>query len=187
MAEDSRVIFTKGDGDCEDNLWDDSLLIAAYDRATKKGDVVKRDWRLGENVRCDFEGVEYEAVIQCLDHGKGTATVRYIGYNNIEKVKIKELKLSLGQDQRDFSLLEAEGDEESSSLQKYEGESSWNVGDHCISIYKEDQRPYEAIITHMDSQSATVRFIGYDNIQSNNSLTELQPSNGETRDIFKLK
>ncbi|CAB4060698.1 unnamed protein product [Lepeophtheirus salmonis] len=102
-----------------------------------------------------------------------TATVHYIGHNNIVQVKIKESKVNFELVARDFQLLDDEGGEESSFLHGYKGESSWNLGDPYISIYKEDQRPYEAIITHMDSQSETACFIGYDNVQSNNWLAEL--------------
>eukprot|EP00096_Caligus_rogercresseyi_P003009 TRINITY_DN15508_c0_g1_i1.p1 TRINITY_DN15508_c0_g1~~TRINITY_DN15508_c0_g1_i1.p1 ORF type:complete len:259 (-),score=76.37 TRINITY_DN15508_c0_g1_i1:164-940(-) len=189
MSGSGEVVFVQGEAN--EDIWDDSLLISAYDRAIdsrKKGSASSssyrpRDWRLGENVRSVYEGEEYEAVIQALDHEKGMATVRYVGYNNVEKVRLRGLKESLGQGERDRQIQEAEGQE--TDEDQSEGLTSseiWKVGDSCRTHYTLDQRPYEAIITRIDIDNslAEVKFLGYDNVQANNPLSTLIPSDGSS-------
>jgi survival motor neuron protein len=105
-----------------DDIWDDTLLIQAYDTAIKlhKEDVAKRlamatnkrkensesenadeeepedEFKVGSFVRSTFEdGVDYEAEILKIEDN-GTCVIRYIGYNNEEHVKLVDLVPSWG-------------------------------------------------------------------------------------------
>jgi hypothetical protein len=60
------------------------------------------DFRPGDWCRAEWsqDGVVYEAVIESMNKKKGTARVRYLGFNNQEEKELEELYLSKGEEWR---------------------------------------------------------------------------------------
>lgn len=121
-----------------DDIWDDSLLIKAYEESIKlhKEEVAKQiamrtntkdatekeeedssdsEFAVGDFVRSTFteDGVDYEAEILTVNEN-GTCLIRYIGYGNEERVKMEDLVASWGQEAREEQKILAEADREAS-------------------------------------------------------------------------
>ncbi|RZF41853.1 hypothetical protein LSTR_LSTR005315 [Laodelphax striatellus] len=119
------------DGQDGDNnmVWDDSLLVKAYDRAVSdaKGKVRskytisqkvhpeksdKTGWQEGDFCRAVFtDGVEYEA--QILNISRNQCVIKYLGYGNEETVHVKDLLVSHGEEAREQQCKIANIDEQS--------------------------------------------------------------------------
>ena len=86
-------------------------------------------------------------------------TVRFLGYNNEEEVKTRDVMESLGQEVREEQVEEAEMNKEE---EEEKHDEDWKVGDWCRGVYEVDGRVYEGVIENMNSKRATVRlgFIG---------------------------
>lgn len=127
-----------------DDIWDDSLLIKAYDESVKlqKEEVAKQiamktnkkqksdaedesessgsssleEIKVGDYVRSTFaeDGVDYEAEVLAMTEN-GTCTIRYIGYDNQERVKKEELVASWGPEAREEQRILAEADQQATS------------------------------------------------------------------------
>jgi uncharacterized Zn finger protein len=68
------------------------------------------EFKVNDFVRCTFEdGVDYEAEILSINEN-GTATLRYIGYDNIQRAKVEDLVASWGPEAREEQKLLAEAD-----------------------------------------------------------------------------
>lgn len=131
-----------------EDIWDDSLLIKAYEDAIKlhKEDVAKRlamatnkrkensesenaeeedpekEMKVGSFVRSTFEdGVDYEAEIIKMEDN-GTCVIKYIGYNNEEHVKLEDLVPSWGPTTRAQQKEQAELDKEFETYSEQEVE-----------------------------------------------------------------
>ncbi|EZA60117.1 hypothetical protein DMN91_010019 [Ooceraea biroi] len=127
MTEESNVLFVRGSEDKsgDDDIWDDTILIQAYDRAVSlaKEEVAKRiamntqsehtkqkaqgskrfskiskKWTVGSPCRAVYsvDGETYEAIISKIFENSGMCLVKFIGYQNIEKVKLDSLLESEG-------------------------------------------------------------------------------------------
>ncbi|XP_058789961.1 survival motor neuron protein isoform X2 [Phymastichus coffea] len=133
MAEDDNLLFCRSSNNTkQDELWDDTALIKAYDKAINKAkeEVSKRlglenpqsaamsstnstgtkskhkatsqknqrRWCVGSPCRAVYseDGIVYEAVIVKIFDDSKTCIVKFIGYENIEKVKLDSLTESEG-------------------------------------------------------------------------------------------
>ncbi|XP_018395561.1 PREDICTED: survival motor neuron protein isoform X3 [Cyphomyrmex costatus] len=130
MAEDKSVLFVRGNGNNSEveDIWDDTALIQAYDRAVNlvKEEVAKRiatdmqtqqtkhklsnlkhsnhikkpskKWTVGAPCRAVYsvDGEVYEAIISKIHPNSGMCTVKFVGYQNTEKVEINSLLESEG-------------------------------------------------------------------------------------------
>jgi len=194
----SIVIIMGGDGDVlfeagapyDPDVWDDSSLIRAYDRAMessrkeldrrkKEGSRHKKTWEMGAACRVVYsqDGEEYEATVVASNPANRAVTVRFLGYNNEEEVKTRDVMESLGQEAREEQVEEAEMNKEE---EEEKHDEDWKVGDWCRGVYEVDGRVYEGVIENMNSKRATVRFLGYDNKQKI-PLEQLTKSKGEER------
>lgn len=124
-----------------DDIWDDSLLIKAYEESvklqkeevakqiamktnTKPKDTAKKEetssdpevFKAGDFVRSTFteDGVDYEAEILSANE-TGSCLIRYIGYGNEERVNMEDLVASWGPEAREEQKILAEADREGSA------------------------------------------------------------------------
>ncbi|XP_070511970.1 survival motor neuron protein isoform X2 [Cardiocondyla obscurior] len=108
-----------------EDVWDDTALIKAYDRAVNfaKEEVAKRiamdtqnqqtrqisqnskylnqpkkKWTVGAPCRAVYsaDGQVYEAIVSSIHQNSGMCTVKFVGYQNIEKVEMNSLIESEG-------------------------------------------------------------------------------------------
>ncbi|XP_032218100.2 survival motor neuron protein 1 [Nematostella vectensis] len=122
MADEmeGEVIYKAGQSTSVSDIWDDSALIEAYDRAVnlikngepspgkgknrnRKKQQGKRDdnkkennnrtWKVGDSCRAIFseDGLMYEAVITSIDCDAQTCIVMYQGYGNEEEQNLNDL------------------------------------------------------------------------------------------------
>ncbi|XP_012224102.1 survival motor neuron protein [Linepithema humile] len=136
--QDDTVLFMRRYKDInrslDEDMWDDSVLIQAYDRAVNlaKEEVAKRiamdtqsrqkfqdskcpnqpkklrkKWTVRDPCRAVYseDGEVYEAIILHIDESADDCTVEFVGYRNRERVKLS-------------SLLESEGDQSQTEQQK---------------------------------------------------------------------
>ncbi|EGI61071.1 PREDICTED: survival motor neuron protein isoform X1 [Acromyrmex echinatior] len=127
MAEDKSVLFVRENNSENEDIWDDTALIQAYDRAVNlaKEEVAKRiamdmqaqqtkhksnvkhlnhirkplkKWTVGAPCRAVYsvDGEVYEAIISKIHPNSGMCTVKFVGYQNAEKVEINSLLESEG-------------------------------------------------------------------------------------------
>lgn len=124
-----------------DDIWDDSLLIKAYDESIRlqNEEVAKQlamktnkkqqpeeteeeselsettveDFKAGDFVRSRFadDGVDYEAEVINVTEN-GYCTIKYIGYGNEERVKMEDLVASWGLEAREEQKILAEADQQ---------------------------------------------------------------------------
>lgn len=133
MADNSNVLFVRGNGNKDgdiniEDIWDDTVLIQAYDKAVNlaKEEVTKRigidvpnstaiqktlnpkpshvvqkqqkKWCVGSPCRAMYseDGEIYEAIITKINNNIGTCIVKFVGYDNKEKVELSSLLESEG-------------------------------------------------------------------------------------------
>ncbi|KAJ8673617.1 hypothetical protein QAD02_004879 [Eretmocerus hayati] len=129
MAEEDNILFVRGTDDTSaDDIWDDTALIRAYDKAinlakeevskrigleheiadikTKKSQSQRQNqrsksqkkWCIGSPCRAVYseDGEVYEAVITKMFDNAEMCMVKFIGYNNKEKVQLSSLLESEG-------------------------------------------------------------------------------------------
>ncbi|XP_037036337.1 survival motor neuron protein [Bradysia coprophila] len=130
------------------DIWDDTLLIKAYDESLKlaKEEVAKRiarstnkknandsvddddetaskqsqcQYSVGDFVRATYEdGLDYEAKIVSIDAECGNCVVRFIGYENEETVDLNDLLASWGKNVRKNQMRAAAKDVDKSTKRK---------------------------------------------------------------------
>ncbi|KAG5674017.1 hypothetical protein PVAND_004010 [Polypedilum vanderplanki] len=136
----SNTLYTKSKNSTEhDDIWDDSLLIKAYEESVKlqneeiakklamktnkktesgkeeSSSITNEEYKIGSFVRSTYkDGVDYEAEILSINEN-GTALIKYIGYNNEERVKVEDLANSWGEEYREQQKVDAENDNAASS------------------------------------------------------------------------
>ncbi|XP_050457482.1 survival motor neuron protein [Cataglyphis hispanica] len=127
---DENVLFLRGTGNKsrDEDVWDDTALIQAYDKAVNlaKEEVAKRiamdaqsqqmtqksqcskpknhtkktvkKWTVGAPCRAVYsvDGQVYEAIVSKIHENSGMCTVKFVGYQNSEKVQLSSLLESLG-------------------------------------------------------------------------------------------
>jgi len=155
MSEDDSVIFVRGNSDesASDDVWDDSALIKAYDKAiglakeevsrrigvknqssnakqnkslpqkqTRQAQKNQRKWCVGSPCRAIYseDGKLYEAVIIQIFENTGTCIVKFIGYDNEEKVELSSLLESEGLQSQTAQRKEAATAEQTSSSMEFE-------------------------------------------------------------------
>lgn len=112
----------------EDDVWDDTLLIEAYDKAvqlaheevlrnmqtsekTKDTSKMKKKtkWNVGDKCRCEYseDHKYYEADIIDIIEDVEMCIVKYIGYENEEKVPLHKLRASKGEVHRKLQIQQA--------------------------------------------------------------------------------
>lgn len=131
VGSQSAVTINLNDTD----LWDDALLIKAYDESLKlaKEEVAKRiaratntgaaassdsetaaiqqqlssDYKAGDYVRCTYaeDGIDYEAIIISIEDDQ--YLIKYVGYDNEEIVEAEALIPSWGKKARKKQMLAA--------------------------------------------------------------------------------
>ena len=145
----------------------------------KKG----RVWQIGEACRAVYsvDGEEYEGTVVHNNTANRSVTVRFHGYNNEEEVKERELMESLGQEEVEQQVEQANYDMEDEEEEEGAGEE-FQLGDWCRAEWSQDGIVYEAIIESLDRKngSAMVKFLGFGNVEEK-SLEELFMSKGEDR------
>jgi len=150
---DERTLFHRGEEDPldHDEIWDDSALIEAYDRALSKarvelgmtggGDAKSRasqparatGWRPGDHCVAEYteDGLPYEAVILSVDGL--SCELEFGGYGNRQLTPLGSLAPSGGQKarrrqqrqaERDAAAEDVEGEEEEESEEREEGEQA---------------------------------------------------------------
>lgn len=162
-------IFNVADGYNEE-MWDDTALIRNYEKAyeasrrelmRRRKEKPKRDWNLGDACRIlhILDGMEYEGVIVQMSARK--ATVRLHGYNEEVEIDVIDLELSLGQEQVDQQVAQAEMDQ----VEEEPFEDEPKVGSSCRARWSLDDVVYEGTIESVDKKKnkVRVRFVGYGN------------------------
>ena len=122
------------DAEDSDDIWDDTLLIKAYDESVKLGkeEVARRvamstnrrmrsegdqaeeqpmKFEVGSLVRSTYEDVDYEAEILKIEKD-GSCLIKYFGYDNEETVQIESLVISWGNEARNSQISQAKIDQE---------------------------------------------------------------------------
>ncbi|EEB13320.1 survival motor neuron protein, putative [Pediculus humanus corporis] len=97
------------------DIWDDAMLVEAYDRAVKfarEGCVEENTkkvykkgkehykWKVGDKCRCQYSEDKryYEAEIMAIIDSTGMCKIKYYGYENEENVQLRNLKPSNGEE-----------------------------------------------------------------------------------------
>lgn len=122
------------------DIWDDELLIKAYEKAIglQRSEVAKtlanntnknvedaqieddstdgdsdKSYKVGDFVRAtyDVDGIDYEAEIISIGDSNDSCMVKFIGYNNEQRVQLADLIDSWGEDERNKQLDEADTDD----------------------------------------------------------------------------
>lgn len=106
-----------------DDEWDDSALIAAYDKAMNKAkiEVAKKKnipykspagndqkskkkvkWNVGDYCQAVFseDGLYYEAIINEINESNDSCTIQFVGYGNEEETTLSALAPSVGRFER---------------------------------------------------------------------------------------
>ncbi|MBN3292702.1 BIRC1 protein, partial [Polypterus senegalus] len=84
----SRLLLEQQGLSDDSDIWDDTALIKAYDKA-----VASFKWKIGDRCRAVWsgDGNAYPATIASLDEKKGTCVVVYTSYGNEEEQNLKDL------------------------------------------------------------------------------------------------
>lgn len=117
-ASNPNCLFMRGrddDPDTMEDMWDDTALIRAYDKAissvqrklniasnsnsnnaTKKNNRVRKQggiWKVGDPCQARFseDGYFYEATIGAVDYSRGRCFVKYAHYGNEEEVNLSDV------------------------------------------------------------------------------------------------
>jgi len=194
MSKPGTVLFSAKDG-YDADMWDDSALIQQYDRALQSSrrelirrrqsgsEKQRRDWKVGDTCRAVFseDGVEYEGSIVFCNKANRSVTVRFFGYNNEEEVKERDLMDSLGKEEIEAQVKQAEIDMEEEEEEEGAGDD-YRLGDWCRAEWTEDGVVYEAEILCVNhrKRTAEVKFVGFGNTEIKD-LDELFMSKGEDR------
>jgi len=141
------------------------------------------DWKVGDICRAVFseDGVEYEGSIVFCNKANRSVTVRFFGYNNEEEVKEQDLMGSLGKEEIEAQVKQAEIDMEEEEEEEGAGDD-YRLGDWCRAEWTEDGVIYEAEILCVNhrKRTAEVKFVGFGNTEIKD-LDELFMSKGEDR------
>jgi len=177
-------IFNVADG-YDEEMWDDTALIRNYEKAyeASRRELIrrrkvkkKRDWNLGDACRIlhTSDGLEYEGVVVLITARK--ATVRLHGYNEEVEMDVIDLEPSLGQEQVDQQIAQAELDQ----VEEEPFEDELKVGCNCRARWSLDDVVYEGTIESVDKKKnkVRVRFLGYGNEETVAS-SELFATKGE--------
>ena len=157
MAEstgnNANCLFLRGrddDPDRMDEMWDDSALIRAYDKAissvqkklniapnsnssSRKTQRTKRPgavWKLGDACQAQFseDGYYYEACISSVDYSRGKCVVKYAHYGNEEEHNLRDLlSINASLPEQDLSEFEKSTVSSVGRLSVSESASSGNV------------------------------------------------------------
>ncbi|XP_078420323.1 survival motor neuron protein 1 isoform X2 [Cetorhinus maximus] len=144
MGEESKVgdvVFRRGCGQSDDSdIWDDTALIKAYDKA-----VTSFKWRVGDtcNAVWSEDGNVYSAAIQSVNEKQGTCVVMYIGYGNEEEQNLTELVPA------DSSEAENENPKHKNGF----GQQSTDESDAVSPVYKSRQSNESKVKSPMDQST----------------------------------
>ncbi|KAM4868777.1 survival motor neuron protein isoform X3 [Urocitellus parryii] len=87
--QEDSVLFRRGTGQSDDSdIWDDTALIKAYDKA-----VASFKWKVGDKCSAIWseDGCIYPATIASVDFKRETCIVIYTGYGNREEQNLSDL------------------------------------------------------------------------------------------------
>lgn len=164
--------------DQDDELWDDDMIVNAYDRSLAKLNekVAKLDERM-TNMLIDTSGkapnqkqnqkqIPQEKTVDDLTDLSGSLSVE-VGSSLTSQIPADGLR-----------LLEKSSVENTQAPKQCAHQ--WAAGDYCKAIWEEDGSPYEAVIVEIqDESTCRIRYLGYEN-EETKRLYELEPSGGET-------
>ncbi|KAK2562979.1 Survival motor neuron protein 1 [Acropora cervicornis] len=153
-AKCGDVVYKAGqDSDALSDIWDDSALIEAYDRAISaiksggKNSTAKSKgggknrynvfmylWHVGDSCRAIYSEDEliYEAVITFVNHSSNTCVVKFCGYGNTEEKNLSDLLPPDRVVKRDRKSAKISGNypgwQESTEYQDGENDMDWTAG-----------------------------------------------------------
>ncbi|CAD6234301.1 GSCOCG00007737001-RA-CDS [Cotesia congregata] len=189
MSESDKELFVRSkhiDINKDDDVWDDSVLIKAYDRAISlaKEEVAKglsnetntyqkkiagsNKWTVGSQCRAIYsvDGQLYEATILKIFKDGKTCLVKFLGYGNTEKVELSSLYESEGVSMYESGGMEAQknydqmstSDSASCSNIRY-SESNYEQGRNR---FKEERMTFETADHHQQPNfpSSSMSFEG---------------------------
>ncbi|KAL7988939.1 hypothetical protein Chor_007858 [Crotalus horridus] len=116
------VLFRRGAGQSDDSdIWDDTALIKAYDKA-----VASFKWRVNDVCSAVWseDGNVYQATITSINWKKGTCVVVYTGYGNREEQKLSDL----------LPPMDTEGTNEEKSAAENENETQYSTDESDFSF-----------------------------------------------------
>lgn len=195
--DDDAVLYVRGNGDAttmgNEDVWDDSALIKAYDKAVNlaKQEVAKRmsmdvancqtkqktqnlkqsqhtnkpykKWTVGAPCRAVYseDGETYEAIISKIYENSGQCIVKFVGYDNTEKVEMSCLLESEGlqsQIAQRKDALAAKMSEENAEAQEtnFATANSRKYNGEKMECDAEDPKPYKHQFMPGPSFAATV-------------------------------
>ncbi|XP_043204460.1 survival motor neuron protein-like [Amphibalanus amphitrite] len=186
-----RVLFCRGEEDeaDHDDIWDDSELIAAYDRALASAraelgmagaaaeEKPSKKWRIGDFCRAVYsvDGQWYEAEI--LSVGGARCRLRYVGYGNEEDQPLGRLQPSAGKKERRRQEREAEDEREAQE----EGEEEAESEEEDQGEAEEESRPAERA-AGKSRRSAAERGVG--SVQNPAAGAQSYTGSGQTRHSY---
>ncbi|CAL1689477.1 unnamed protein product [Lasius platythorax] len=180
MSDENNVLFVRGNKSGDEDVWDDTALIQAYDRAVNlaKEEVAKRiamdvqsqqmtqksqsskhtnhmkkhlkKWTVGAPCRAVYsvDGQIYEAIVSKIHENSGTCIVKFIGYQNTEKVELSSLLESEGlqsqiAQQKDALAQKANEETIDSDTSTYSQQSSKQIKGERMDYDTECSRPFK--------------------------------------------
>ncbi|KAG8130960.1 hypothetical protein E2320_017538 [Naja naja] len=119
---EDEILFRRGAGQSDDSdIWDDTALIKAYDKA-----VASFKWRVNDVCSAVWseDGNVYQATIASINWKKGTCVVVYTGYGNREEQKLSDL----------LPPMNTEGTNEEKSAAENENETQYSTDESDFSF-----------------------------------------------------
>lgn len=178
MSEEN-VLFLRGNGNKsgDEDIWDDTALIQAYDKAVNlaKEQVAKRiamdapsqqksqsskhtnhvkktlkKWTVGAPCRAVYsvDGQVYEAIVSKIHENSGMCIVKFVGYQNSEKVELSSLLESEGlqsqiAQQKDALAQKANETIDSDTSTYSSQQNSKQINGERMDYDMEDSRPFK--------------------------------------------
>ena len=161
--------------DEEKQMWDDSLIIDAYDRTM---DEVNK--RVEKQLKIDaFAAAAAANLGEKPDETlAGPASKSPLQQSLLPRSSLPQSSTSQVQPVESVPIVEQSTGQKSSTKECGENEPVWKKGDFCQALYEEDLLLYEAIIVAVEEDGRyRIRYLGYDN-EEIKSPTELRPSLG---------
>ncbi|KAK4003057.1 hypothetical protein OUZ56_004843 [Daphnia magna] len=187
MAEHNFLIFNREDEgeDCHEDVWDDTALIQAYDRAVNraKEKVASQLSLEDENPKRTTSDVSDEK--QSESPSKSSKTRDWMIGEDVRAVNLAKEKvasqLSLENKNPKSTTSNVSDEEQSESPSISSKKRDWMIGEDVRAVYSEDGLEYEAIIKKIDKKNSSclISFLGYGNDEIV-FLRDLKPTAGVT-------
>lgn len=147
----SNVIFNRSNASDNNDVWDDTALIKAYEKAVNK---MKRE--------LDVNKIDNNNNIRKNEKKQGKKE---------QRSKIEKFVASSASNTEEGNDEDQDDDDDQRTLNN---DLDWKIGDHCVAIYGQDGNPYPGVIIAIDQEArtCTVRYDYYENEEEKN-LDEL--------------